>query len=207
MPTNKPGVPWPEIETRVRAGEGYREIERDLKTRDIKISHEAISRRARRKGWVTSAEHWERQAKRLGSIQKLTNPQTTGDKIAAARSLKSPDMIGAILAGVQSGASETTAAGAAGIDISTWKAWKAADQELAQLTLKARRASLMGAEHQIAQAGERGDWRASLTRLERAPETRDDWAPSKGGSGEGGIKVIINIDRGGREPMIDVSPE
>ena len=180
----KPGVPWLEIEQRIRAGESARSVSRSMKAAGTPISHVEIARHSRQKGWVPGkADSWKEAVNRLPSVARTILPPVN--------SKRTPEIVAQILGNIELGMTEANAAAAAGIAPGTLSHWKSDDAQMAVLMETARRRSLGMAEHEVAQAGARGDWRASVTRLERAKETRDDWAPRA--SGSSGPSVSINF--------------
>ena len=180
----KPGVHWLEIEHRIRSGESARSVSRAMKAAGTPISHVEIARHSRGKGWIEGKpEAWQEAAANLPTVHKAYIPPSS--------TKRTPETIARICAYLETGMSEGNAAATAGIHPTTLSDWKASDHDLAKLLQVARQKSLGGAEIEVAQAGARGDWRASVTRLERAKETRDDWAPRA--SGNSGPSVSINF--------------
>ena len=206
--SNKPGVDWLEIEQRVKAGQSYRAIERSLKEQGIKISHEAISQRARREGWkkLPSSQNWEAGIRETKTALITAKPTTNGEKRIVTIGKRSPENAEKIVALIQAGRTQKTAAAAVGISPGTLINWREDDPEFAERLRLARLESLGEAESSIVKAHERGDWRAAHVRLQADKDTSEDWGQAN--QGGGGLQININL-RGHdsiEAPTIDITP-
>lgn len=179
---------WNEIERRVKAGESYRSI-----AQDQPISHVSIMNRSKKEGWKVGKE--------VLSAVKVASDALTDQH---SNSKLTPGTLEDLMSYLSQGMSLKTAASKIGVHHNTVYSWKQ-DESVAKGIEMARLASLGDAERSLYDAHERGDWKAALARLQRAPETREDWQDESQGSG--GITVVVNVERGPGDNAIDVTPE
>lgn len=187
MPYNtKPGIDWHEIEARVRAGESFRAIARDLCERGKPISHVAVAKRARKLGWVEEVN---------GQYQPPASAETVN--LPGSQTLSQRE---AILSALRNGATLRLAALAAGVSDTTLRNWRHSDLSFAAEVAKARGIELSNQVQHIRRAAEKGDWRAAAHILAKSPETRAEWGEEQNKSPQ--IQITLNIQRAVDEATI-----
>ena len=181
MSATNAGVDWPTIKAELEGGATYSELEAKHD-----VNRASIYAMARRHGWVsprarTSVIVMDGRSYRIVKGKRgVSLPASTRSEVLR--------LIGA-------GVSPPIAAEAAGVSRTTMDEWKR-EPEFGALFRAARAQFLGSRETGIAQAGDRGDWRANERLLQVAPETRNNWAPpGKVGGVSGGVTVVFNFGR------------
>ena len=195
---SKPGVDWDAVERRVRSGETFADISRDLAEKGVKISAWAINKRARKGGWLTSSPpqttDWLALCHETSTALVLIAPEGRAQSMIATLGVRTPERMAEILTYVQLGASPTAAAQAAGTNKTTLAAWIEDDPDFAQLLSRAEGKMLVRNLQRIDKAAEQ-DWRAADKLLSSIPSAREHWTPNVGGPQVGGVTVVINVKR------------
>lgn len=185
------------------------------------VSHVRISQRAKQEGWIKAnavgnphesreeplnGKAWKPLVSQTSTAERLRNPKIPADKRIAKLGNRSEVNMQRILKLIAAGANQGTAAYSVGIDPPALSKWKASDPEFAAAIQAAEGKRLSGEEQEIRKAGKRGDWRASLTVLERHRLTRQDWAPAQGSHGPT-IQVNLGWTRDQDPTTIDITPK
>lgn len=185
--SSKPGVDWPEIERRVRAGESFRSIEESLGT----VSHQGIAKRARKEGWTEDA----RKALAATSFKVAK----TNGKASIERKLE-------IIASLEKGTPYKVAAGAVGVCENTLLNWRNEDEAFAAECEAAEWRFVRKNVGRIDSAAERGDWKAAQFLLGKHPRSKETYADEKTAGGMN-LQVILNIPKPGSiQEVIDITP-
>jgi mannitol/fructose-specific phosphotransferase system IIA component (Ntr-type) len=177
--TSKPGVDWRKIEERVRAGQSFRNIEEAIGT----VTHQAISKRARKEGWTEEArlEAVAREFKATGK----NGSSGIGNKIA-------------IIHALEKGVPLKVAAGAVGVTEQTLLNWRNDDlvfrAECEQAQLKFVQSNL----ERIDAAAARGDWKAAVWQLSKHPKSKADYAEEKAVGGPS-VQIVLSMPKPGQE--------
>lgn len=184
----KPQIDWLEVERRYRAGESERSIAGDLTSRGMPISNVAIHQHAKRGNW--RGQHIAAQAangaKRAGPIAK--------PKVAALQIVPQTDLRRQIvLEKLASGLTLKLAAISAGVRPETLYDWRRTDQDFAHACDAASAAWASSQVDVMNAAGDRGDWRASLSLLERHPISRDEYGLPQAAKGGNVLNVSFNV--------------
>lgn len=188
----KPGVPWPEIEKRVRAGESMRAISRDMKERGTPISHTSISKRSTRLGWKSPTKDWLPDARKSDTARRIKNPQTKSD-LKIVNGNRSPELMSLYLEKIESGLNQRTACARIHMNEDSVRAWIADDPEFAACIEEAQVLYIEGPMQAINDASERGDWSAARYLVERFPLTKDDFHQGAG-KGAPAVKIIFETN-------------
>lgn len=191
----KSEIDWPGVEKRVRAGEAFRAIARDLKASGTPISHVAIKKRSDKEGWLPSAQSWKQEVRAV-----IPGNHSGHDHAPVMFNKDSPETRASILADLERGLTFKSAAEKNGISDDTLKRWRDGDEEFAGQCQKAIQSFVARQVQRIEAAGERGDWKAPAYLLERHPQTREDYGQALGKGGGPQIIVQLNIARAGDGP-------
>lgn len=179
MPKAKPGIDWPEIEVRYRAGESAYAL-----GKCYDVSKQAIHKRARKEGWSQPAK----------VTKAATNGWLTMDNWStdlASRDAYSPESAATILENIKQGATFKLAAAAIGIHADTLTDWRKASPNFWRAIEKAQATFALRHVGNIAKAGDKGDWRASDRLLQSHPMTKEDFQDKQ----SGGVSITFNINR------------
>lgn len=196
---SKPGIDWTAIERRVRDGEPYRAIAAHLTADGTPISHNAIMKRAKKEGWVVSAERWKREVKAaVTGNQAVTAPVT--DHRPVMFNKDTPEIRALILADLERGLGYTAAAERNGVSANSLRRWCEADDVFAGQCQAAIRSFEARHVDRIDQASGRGDWKASAFLLAKNPTTKQDYGDTEAKGGGPQFVVVLNIPRAGDTP-------
>lgn len=203
MPANTKPVPWNDIKRRYEAGEACNAIARDLTSRGMKISKQAILKRKDNEGWKVNPSAEKVRGAATAWERSELPPTATGNQLMAGPSRsatqianwgkRSPENAAHILAQVELTGDQKLAARSAGIHPDTLKRWRESDPDFAE-QLDAANAKFCATHiSHVAKASERGDWKAADKLLQVNPMTREDWGGA-GQGGTGGITVNLKFD-------------
>lgn len=187
---NKPGVNWTEIEACVRAGEAMGSV-----ARRIGVSRQAISKRAKKEGWSSTADAEVIAA--TDTARRLARPATGADRRLVAEGRRSPATMQRVLDMLATGASVAMAARRVGMSPDALHDWFRADVEFKRAAEAAGADFGAGLVERIAEACKRGDWRADAHLLERHPATRDEFGQRAAATGQGAGPILIQINAPG----------
>lgn len=193
----KPGVDWVAIERGFRAGVSCRQLAKDHGS----ISHVAIAKRARTRGWLDGQTMETAEA-----INRLV--VETAETLPVARKGGEAQRK-AILSELADGSTLTMAAHCAGISPRTLQDWRAHDEAFRAACDSAQVVWAKKQMKGIEASGESGDWRARSWLMERHPATREEFGQQATRSNGPTIKIELAIPYpAGKEPtVIDVTPE
>lgn len=166
---------WKRIKARYEAGEKVTHI-----ADTVDVTRQAISKRAKKEGWSQEG------AKQLNVVAELPSLQ------AGNQNIRTPEAVSLILSEISQGTPKHLAANMAGMGVDTLNTMLKTDPAFSRLYREARARRLAQHVKNIHDAGDRGDWKASLKVLETAEETREEW----GGKDKGNtLNVLINVPR------------
>ena len=197
----KPGINWTEIEARVRSGESLNAM-----AKDYNISRQAITKRAKKEGWLASNKK-VRLAKKV--VATVTKEKVATDKVALQpfgnyvqkHQKDKPETIDSILGLLRSGNPRKIAVQASGISMDRFMRWMKEDHSFADNIRKAESMAVADRMQNIAAAGKRGDWKADTWVLERTHREIFGEKESKNNS----LAVQININRDTDKESINIS--
>ena len=174
----------------------------------FKVSHNAISQRAKKEGWFKQAEICDPSILETKTAKIHGNPVTHGERRMVTMGKRSPENAAKILDYLEQGFSQNVAAAKVGISPSTLSAWLKDDPELGELARVSRIKGHAADERIIMEARDRGDWKAALTRLERSKDVADAWKQEDTAQkGTGNFNIVFNFSRDDDEsPVIDITP-
>jgi hypothetical protein len=177
--TSKPGVDWRKIEERVKAGQSFRNIEEAIGT----VTHQAISKRARKEGWTEEA--------RLEAVAQNFKPTGQNGNSGIGNKL-------AIIAALEKGVPLKVAAGAVGISEQTLLNWRNDDLAFRAECEQAQLKFVQNNLSRIDAAAERGDWKAAVWQLSKHPKSKADYAEEKAVGGPA-VQIILSMPKPGSE--------
>jgi hypothetical protein len=177
--TSKPGVDWRKIEERVKAGQSFRNIEEAIGT----VTHQAISKRARKEGWTEEA--------RLEAVASNFKPTGQNGNSGIGNKL-------AIIAALEKGVPLKVAAGAVGVAETTLHLWKREDATFAVECENAQLRFVQANLERIDAAAARGDWKAAVWQLSKHPKSKADYAEEKAVGGPA-VQIVLSMPKPGSE--------
>ena len=180
--TAKPGVDWRKIEERVKAGQSFRNIEEAIGT----VTHQAISKRARKEGWTEEA--------RLEQVASNFKPTGRNGSSGIGNKLS-------IIQALEKGVPLKVAAGAAGVSENTLKNWRQEDGLFAAEVEAAQLRFVQANLERIDAAAARGDWKAAVWQLGKHPKSKQDYAEEKAVGGPT-VNVILSMPKPGGELQV-----
>lgn len=202
-----PGVDWVEIKQRLEAGESQSSIAKDLTARGATISQSAISRMARKKGWLDSDKASKPATVDIDAPLNKKRKEIIATKSVNGLSKRSEQNRAMILQSIVDGSSITVAAARAGMSFETLRKWRMDDEALEAEIIAATGERDAKREHTIQRASDSGDWRASLAAL---TSQRKEVYGGADGQKQAGITVNINVPEPKRIDdegvTIDVTP-
>jgi hypothetical protein len=178
----KPNVDWAYIEQRVRAGDSFRAIEESL-PEDVRVSHQAISKRAEKEGWTQDAK------------LKLAAKQF---KVAEGLGKNTVERKLAIIKDLENGLLLKTAAMANGVSEATLRNWRTEDSVFSDECDAAQERFIRENLGIIQAAGRRGDWKAAQWMLGKHPRSKADYAEEKQ-QGGASLNIVLSIPKPGGE--------
>ena len=157
---NKKLVNWNEIKVRWESGESPYSI-----SKDYPVTREGIRKRANKQGW-------QRGEAGQSALIVARATEIVSDE-ACYRA--DENTIAVILEAISEGATESIAAGLAGVDRNTLANWKKKDTKLSNAIKVARCKTLHICAKSMIDAAANGDWKAGHAVLQVAPETREEF--------------------------------
>lgn len=145
---------------------------------ELGVTHQAVSKRAKREGWK-KAEDFTEVAEQLPS-----SLPRAGSELGK----RSPENLSTLINVYATTGNKTLAAGSIGISRETFRLWCQEDPQLLAEISAQRKTFLAKQFNKIANAK---DWKAAKEILARARETRDEWAEQR----KEAPTIILNIQR------------
>lgn len=185
-----PGVDWVEIKQRLEAGESQSAIAKDLTARGATISQSAISRMARKKGWLDKSVPSKPATVDIDAPLNAKRKAIIATKSVNGLSKRSEENRSVILQSITDGSSITVAAARAGMSPETLRKWRQDDDALEAEIIAACGERDAKRERTIQRASDSGDWRASMAALQAQ---RKEVYGGVEGQKQAGITVNINM--------------